>query len=58
MEQWEIKHIPRGRNQVANKLAKMVSERNLALQVFAKILEEIASVVEIARVLNFPIMTV
>ncbi|MBA0668388.1 hypothetical protein Goklo_001309, partial [Gossypium klotzschianum] len=49
MEQWEIKHIPRGRNQVANILAKMFLERNLALQIFAKILEEIASVVEIAR---------
>ncbi|MBA0632599.1 hypothetical protein Godav_001308 [Gossypium davidsonii] len=53
MEQWEIKHIPRGRNQVANILAKMFLERNLALQIFAKILEEIASVVEIARRIGY-----
>ncbi|KAK5846028.1 hypothetical protein PVK06_002294 [Gossypium arboreum] len=54
MEQREIKHIPRERNQVAERLTKMAPERNSALQIFAKIPEEI---VKIARVSNFLIMT-
>ncbi|MBA0810536.1 hypothetical protein Gohar_002522 [Gossypium harknessii] len=36
----------------------MASERNSALQIFAKIPEKVATFVEIARVSNFSIMTV
>lgn len=52
IEQWKIKYIPRGKNQVADHLIKIALERNLALQVFDKIHEELVVVVGFARVTN------
>lgn len=53
IEQWKIKYISRKRNQVADRLIKMTSERNSALQVFEKTPEELVVVVEITKVKNF-----
>ncbi|MBA0854802.1 hypothetical protein Goshw_005266, partial [Gossypium schwendimanii] len=52
MEQWEFKYISRERNQVQDRLAKLVSESNATMQVFEKVLEELVAVVDIARATN------
>ncbi|MBA0764658.1 hypothetical protein Gotri_013983, partial [Gossypium trilobum] len=52
MEQWEFKYISRERNQVQDRLAKLVSESNATMQVFEKVLEELVAVVNIARATN------
>ncbi|MBA0737848.1 hypothetical protein Gogos_011287, partial [Gossypium gossypioides] len=52
MEQWEFKYIPRERNQVQDRLAKLVSESNATMQVFEKVLEELVAVVDIVRATN------
>ncbi|MBA0631874.1 hypothetical protein Godav_000706 [Gossypium davidsonii] len=56
IEQWEIKYIPRERNQVVDRLAKMALERNSTMQVLKESPEELTAIIEIARVTNYSSM--
>ncbi|MBA0599870.1 hypothetical protein Gorai_006071 [Gossypium raimondii] len=41
MDQWNVRHIPREMNQVAGCIAKMISDKTFAVQVFEDVPEQL-----------------